>query len=454
MKEAINRFSQTIKEHYLIKKGDTIIIGSSGGPDSQFLSYLFYEIKDEYNLDIILAHLNHMHRKEAYKDEKLVIETSKKLGYKVKTCHRDMDEYAKIHKISPEDAGRRLRYKFFNELASQHKNAKIAVAHNLDDQAETIIMRLARGTGPMGLAGMDYKNNNIIRPILDFSKAEILAYLDKNAIAYALDQTNLSNDYTRNYIRNEIIPRMELINPSTKQNIFSLTELIKNDQEIINDLVDEKYDQALIKENKKEITFNKEYFENLSNPLKSHIIRKAWGNLKGDLKNLSKENIDDFISIVSLSDGKKIIKDDIEFIKSYDKYVLLKMDDKESRHKEVYLILDEEIIFNDYKIKASIKNVPGKRSRNIGYFPKEKLSFPLLVRARENGDRFKPYGMNHKKKIKDFFIDQKVDRYKRDEIPLIISNNDIIWVVGYRQSDDYKIGKEDREFIKIEVIND
>ena len=141
----IKRFKEIIENYNLIEKNDTIIIGSSGGPDSQFLTYMLNEIKVEYNLNLILAHLNHLHRKEASKDENLVKETAKKLDIKFQIKRASMDEYARANKISSEDAGRRLRYAFFNEIAQKYPGAKIAIAHNKNDQAETMIMRMIRG---------------------------------------------------------------------------------------------------------------------------------------------------------------------------------------------------------------------------------------------------------------------------------------------------------------------
>lgn len=447
-------FRENIQNNKLIEKNDTIIVGASGGPDSQFLIYLLNSIKDEYKLKIILAHLNHLHRKEAINDENLVKETAHKLNLEFRVKRASMDDYAKTHKISAEDAGRRLRYEFFNQLASQYENSKIAIAHNKNDQAETVLMRLIRGTGLDGMVAMDFRNGNIIRPILSFSKDEIISYLDSNLIAYAIDKTNLSNDYTRNYIRNQIIPEFSTINPKAVDAIYNLSMLLKEDFKIVDRSIDSLYKEVIVLEDENQILFDLSKFDRLEDFYQKRLLRKAIGKLKNNLKDISKKNIDEFLSLTTLATGKKIIKDDLEFIKNYKTYQLAIIENKESLEDLAFLSLNEEINYNGKIIKATLVNSMGEKNKNIAYFSFDKLKFPLKLRYREKGDTFKPLGFNHNKKLKDFFIDQKVDRNLRDQIPIILSDDKIIWLVGFRQSEEFKVDKEDKNIIKIEVRDD
>lgn len=447
-------FRENIQNNKLIEKNDTIIVGASGGPDSQFLIYLLKSIKDEYNLKIILAHLNHLHRKEAINDENLVKETAHKLNLEFRVKRASMDDYATTHKISAEDAGRRLRYEFFNELASQYENSKIAIAHNKNDQAETVLMRLIRGTGLDGMVAMDFRNGNIIRPILSFSKDEIISYLDSNLIAYAIDKTNLSNDYTRNYIRNQIIPEFTTINPKAVDAIYNLSMLLKEDLIIVDRSIDSLYKEVLVLEDERQILFDLSKFDQLEDFYQKRLLRKAIGKLKNNLKDISKKNIDEFLSLTTLATGKKIIKDDLEFIKNYKTYQLSKVENNLNIENFAFLSLDEEINFNGKIIKATLVNSMGEKSKNIAYFSFDKLKFPLKLRYRKNSDTFKPLGFNHNKKLKDFFIDQKIDRNLRDQIPIILSDDKIIWLIGFRQSEEFKVDKEDKNIIKIEVRDD
>lgn len=448
------RILKNIIDHKLIENGDSIIVGASGGPDSQFMIYILNELKSQIDFEIILAHLNHLHRKEAKNDEDLVKKTAEELDLKFFSRARSMDDYAKKHGLSSEDAGRRLRYEFFNDLAKDYENSKIAVAHNKDDQAETVLMRIIRGTGLDGLRAMDYKSGNIIRPILNIKKSEIIAYLDSKKIPYALDATNFENDYTRNKIRLDIIPKLEEINPKAIDQIYSLSELAKDDLEILDGVIDDKFkDFAEIK--KDIIVFDKAKFDQSNPAVLRRIIRKAIEILNGEIKDISRENIDEFLSIRDLDTGKKIIKDMIVLRKTYDSYIL-EINKHEEKFEEVLYLKDvDKINFDGLYIKTSIINTNKyEKSEKIGYFDYDKLSFPLKVRTRRNGDRFVPLGHSSEKKLKDFLIDQKIDREKRDEIPLILSDDKIIWLVAYRISDEFKVRESTKRILKIEVCDE
>lgn len=449
-----DRILKSIENYKLIENGDTIIVGASGGPDSQFMIYMLNSLKSQIDFEIILAHLNHLHRKEARNDENLVRKTAEELNLKFFTRARSMDDYAKKLKLSSEDAGRRLRYEFFNDLAKEYKNPKIAVAHNKDDQAETVLMRIIRGTGLDGLKAMDYKSGNIIRPILDIKKSEIIAYLDFKKIPYAIDHTNFENDYTRNKIRLDIIPKLEEINPRVVDQIYSLSELAKDDLEVLDGVIGDKFAELSdIKKDK--IIFDKAKFDKANPAILRRIIRKGIETLNGEIKDISRENIDEFLTIRDLGTGKKIIKDRLRLRKSYDSYILEIKKTKDKFEEEIYLEDVDLINFDGLYIKTSIINSKKyEKSKNIGYFDYDKLTFPLKVRTRKNGDRFTPLGHRSEKKLKDFFMDQKVDREKRDEIPLIISNDKIIWLTGLRISDDFKVTESTKRILKIEVCDE
>lgn len=449
-----DRILKSIENYKLIENGDTIIVGASGGPDSQFMIYMLNSLKSQIDFEIILAHLNHLHRKEARNDENLVRKTAEELNLKFFTRARSMDDYAKKLKLSSEDAGRRLRYEFFNDLAKEYKNPKIAVAHNKDDQAETVLMRIIRGTGLDGLKAMDYKSGNIIRPILDIKKSEIIAYIDFKKIPYAIDHTNFENDYTRNKIRLDIIPKLEEINPRVVDQIYSLSELAKDDLEVLDGVIGDKFAELSdIKKDK--IIFDKAKFDKTDPAILRRIIRKAIETLNGEIKDISRENIDEFLTIRDLGTGKKIIKDRLRLRKSYDSYILETKKTKDKFEEEIYLEDVDLINFDGLYIKTSIINSKKyEKSKNIGYFDYDKLTFPLKVRTRKNGDRFTPLGHRSEKKLKDFFMDQKVDREKRDEIPLIISNDKIIWLTGLRISNDFKVTESTKRILKIEVCDE
>lgn len=449
-----DRIYKTLVENKLISKGDTVIVGASGGPDSQFMIHILNKFRKDLGFDMVLAHLNHLHRDEADKDEDLVRKTAEKLSLEFFSRSRSMDDLAKELKISPEDAGRRLRYEFFNDLAKKYPSSKIAVAHNKDDQAETVLMRIVRGTGLDGLRAMDYKTGNIIRPILGIKKSQILEYLDENNIPYAIDHTNFENDYTRNKVRLDIIPILEEINPNVIDSVFKLSELARDDLEILDTIVDDKF-KEMARVSQGEIAFDKEKFDKTDPSLLRRILRKAVENLKGQIKDLSKENLDDFLKIRDLDTGKVLIKDDLSLRNSYDSYILEEITNEEKNQSEKNLGDQETIFYNGFYIKTSIINSDKyEKDKNLGYFDYDLLDFPLKVRTRRPGDRFVPLGHKSEKKLKDFLSDQKIDRKRRDELPLILSKDKIIWLAPLRMSDEFKVTGSTKKILKIEVYDE
>lgn len=452
----ISKFKSTIKKYNLIKENDTIIVGASGGPDSQFLIYLLNEVKDFYKIKIVLAHLNHMHRSDAIDDENLVIETGKTLGLETFVDHKSMDFYAKEKKISSEHAGRILRYDFFRSIKNKYENAKIAVAHNKDDQAETVLMRIIRGSGLDGLRAMDYKNKDIVRPIMDFSKSEILEFLDKNEISYHIDYTNLETDYTRNKIRIEIIPEIEKINPNFKNSLISLSKIAKNDYEILREIEDEKLEKILIKKEKNHISFEKKEFEKLSDSLKARLIRRAIDILYGNINDFSKTNIEDFIKIIDLSNGKKIIKNKLVFQKNYKSYdFYIKNDDFCKNSKEISMKIGDEKIFGKYKFNTSLVSYDFYKNSNKKekeFYSLENLEdISIKIRYRQNGDFFTAMKKGKRKKLKNFFIDEKIDKDLRNKIPLLFINDKLSWIVNIRRSEDFKVKIDDKNILMVSV---
>lgn len=452
----INKVRETIIANKLIEKGENIIVGASGGPDSQFLIYALMELRKEMDFTIILAHLNHLHREEADFDESLVEETAEKFGLDFRKKSASMDDYAKKYGISSEDAGRRLRYEFFRQIQDEYPKSKIAVAHNLDDQAETVLMRIIRGTGVEGLRAMDYRNGDIIRPILDIKKAKILDYLNSEQIPYAIDKTNFTTDYTRNKIRLDIIPEIEKINPNFKESLVKLSEIAADEISISDSYIKNIYEDIIIRRKTDSVSFDKEAFESHDKAIQKRLIRRAIGEIKKEVRDISKENIDTFLKLVDLANGKSIIKDDLLFLKSYKFYKIGLIKEKSQRElKQISIDIGEERSFGEKRIRISqVSDFHKKHGKNIEYFDRDKLNFPLQVRYRKNGDKFKPIGLGHSKKIKDFFIDMKVDKEKREKIPLILSENDIIWVTSFRSSEDYKVDPSTKNIIKIEVYDE
>lgn len=452
----------TIIKNNLIEKGDNILVGVSGGPDSMALLYVLREAKRKIDFNLYVAHVNHGVRgKEADEDEEYVREVSDKLGIPFYSIKVDMSKYAKENKLSEEEAGREIRYSFFRQVLSQIGNGKIAVAHNKNDQAETLMMRFIRGTGLDGLKGMDYKNGDVIRPLLDVSRDEIERYIKENNIEVRIDKTNFKPIYSRNKIRLELIPFIkENFNENFIDTIYRTSRLMAVDSDFLNKFALEKYEQMIHKETKNKIIINREKFLDQHDSIKSRILRIAIEKLLGHIKGIEEKHIYDAINLVfNNNTGKRIhLPKNIQISIGYGYFTVEKIDLKNAIANYEYIIDIEKLTKIDElkcEIITEILDVNevdiNKTNRFIKYFDYDKIYGNLYIRNRRPGDKFFPLGMKGKKKLKDFFIDLKIPRDIRDKIPLLVDDCNIIWVVGYRTSELYKIKPETKRVLKIQI---
>ncbi|MBS4534695.1 tRNA lysidine(34) synthetase TilS [Clostridium sp. D2Q-14] len=455
------RVLDTIKIHDLIEEEDNVVIGVSGGPDSMFLFSILYKLKEVLNFNIIVCHINHGVRGiESDEDEKFVKDECKNLNIPYHFIRVNMDEYANENNLTSEEAGRELRYRFFRKTLSDYGKGVIAVAHNKNDQGETLLMRFFRGTGIDGLKGMDYKSNDVIRPILDISRNEIEEYILCNNIPVRIDKTNKMDIYRRNSIRLNLIPMIEEnYNPSIIDTLFRTSRIIERDFDFINVYTKDVFKRVVMRidANKIEIDINELIKEHKA--IQYRIIRVAIEKIIGHLKGIEEVHIEVIINLVKNNiTGKKVdISNDIEGYTEYNKLILqIKKDNKTCNFKsKLYLNRINFIPELNMKIDIQLvdKNIKNIKSKDmfIKYFDYDKIDKDLFIRNRESGDKFKPLGMNGTKKLKDFFIDEKVPRDKRDKTPLIYDEKGIIWVVGYRISEDYKIDSSTKRILKISI---
>ncbi|WP_427339292.1 tRNA lysidine(34) synthetase TilS [Caloranaerobacter sp. DY30410] len=451
----------TIIKNNLIEKGDNILVGVSGGPDSMALLYVLREAKEKIDFKLYVAHVNHGVRgKEADEDEEFVRKVSDELGIPFYSIKVDMSKYAKENKLSEEEAGREIRYNFFRQVLSQLGNGKIAVAHNKNDQAETLVMRFIRGTGLDGLKGMDYKNGDIIRPLLDVSRDEIEKYIKENNIEVRIDKTNFKPIYSRNKIRLELIPFIkENFNKNFIDTIYRTSRLMAIDSDFLKKYALEKYEQMIHKETKNKIIINTEKFSKQHDSIKSRILRIAIEKLLGHIKGIEEKHIYDAINLVfNNNTGKRInLPKNIQISIGYGYFTVEKIDLKDEITNYEYIInIEKSTKIDELKCEIitevlDVNEVDIKNNRFIKYFDYDKIYGNLYIRNRRPGDKFFPLGMKGKKKLKDFFIDLKIPRDIRDKIPLLVDDRNIIWVVGYRISEIYKIKPETKRVLKIQI---
>ena len=304
---------ETIKKYNLIQNGDKIVLGVSGGPDSISMLDILNEIRIDKtnNLDfnIVVAHVNHMIREEAGEDLEFVKNFCNKIGVEFCSKSIDIQKIANNNKIGTEEAGRNARYEFFDEILEKTNSKKIAIAHNKNDKVETIIMNMLRGSGIAGLKGIEpIKNNKYIRPLIECERYEIENYCKEKNIEARIDRTNFENVYTRNKIRNIIIPYIKKeFNPNIIQTMDRLSELVKEEDEYLDKLVEQKYQEMLLEEKTKEIVIDLKKFNKEEKVIKSRILLYTIARLLGSTKGIEKIHIEDVIKMCSNNIGNKYL---------------------------------------------------------------------------------------------------------------------------------------------------
>ena len=302
------KFLKTVKENNLIKKGDKIVVGVSGGPDSIALLHCLNKFKNMLDYKIVCAHINHLIREDSTEDEKFVENACEKMQIPFYKKREDILKLSKRLKRGTEETGRMVRYEFFDEVLEKEKANKIAIAHNKNDNAETMLLNLIRGAGLKGLEGIQaIEYEKYIRPFINISREEIENYCKKNKLNPRIDSTNKENIYNRNIIRNEILPLIKKINPNIEEALSRTSKIIKEENLFIEENTKNVFDSlAAISVGK--ISFDIKEFNKLSNTIKQNLVLLTIKNLLGDTKNIEKVNIDDVIKLAQKNVGNKYIK--------------------------------------------------------------------------------------------------------------------------------------------------
>ena len=346
-----------------------------------------------------------------------------------------VQEYSNEEKVSIEMAARKLRYKWFEQLATENNFDKIATAHHLDDSVETILMNLSRKTGIRGLIGIPERNGKIIRPLLYASKSQILDYCKQNKLEYRIDKTNLETNYQRNKIRHLIVPQFIKINSAFSQNVLKTAENLKQYQRFF----------AIIK-----ISIEKlKIFEPLELFMFEYLKDFGFNN----------SQIETILSMLENQSGKIFFADEYRLVKERKYLIVSKIPEIQNVHffidkntKNFKINVGE---IDELKLESSfleIDEVKLKKNRNIASFDAEKLVFPLKIRKWQDGDFFKPYGMKgKKKKLSSFFKDEKLTQIEKENTWIIESNSEIIWIVGYRTDEKFKITKNTSQIFVLKM---
>ncbi|KNY28638.1 tRNA lysidine(34) synthetase TilS [Pseudobacteroides cellulosolvens] len=475
----IEKVLNTIKCNNLINVGETVIAGISGGPDSVCLVHILNNISSIYNFKIIAVHINHMLRgEEADKDENYVREFCERLSIEFYSDKIDIKKLSKEESVSIEEAGRIARYRQFQFYVENKGAQKVAVAHNKNDHAETVIMNIIRGTGTDGLKGIQYKRDNIIRPLLDVCRYEIEDYCLSNELDPRIDSSNLDNIYTRNKIRLELIPFInKCFNTNIIESIGRTAEIVSCDISFIEEYAAEAMKKCIIEKKSDKIRLNIEILKDFHESIKNRILRNIIKDIKGNLNGIEKKHIDLLSGLafngrtgaVVCLPGKLIGE------KSYNTLSVsyrrtnspTPIKDQKDNKFEIEITMQGSNFFKfngrSYCLQSAVigpidaENINiqrCKREEKVQYFDYEALKMGIYLRNRKEGDMFKPINGKGTKKLKEYFIDEKIPRDERNKILLVAIGNEIVWVVGNKTSDKFKVNENTKYILKLELKDD
>ncbi len=474
----IERVKNTIINNHLIEKGEHIVIGLSGGPDSVCLFHILHRLEEELAIHLYAVHINHGLRPGAAdEDQKYTEDLCTRYQVPCRTFSFDVNRIARESGMSSEDAGRQVRYQSFFEVAAQIENetggsVKIAVAQNMNDQAETVLMRILRGTGTEGLVGIEYlrteKNRGIIRPLLDVSRAEIEAYCKDNGLNPRIDLTNLEPIYTRNKIRLELLPHLsENYNGNIVNALNRLSRIAKEDKDYFGRLTETILEKHATFKGKEHAVFPLDILCSEHLAIRHRIILRLFESI-----GLSKD-----ISAVHLEQADRLLKEGrtssaTDFSAgyalgiSYNTVEFYKKKGKDNPEFEYEINMEGITEISELNAAIGVKILRRQdwtdfmnRSQKVGdgscicrlSFDKilESGRNPVL-RTRRQGDYIVPLGMQGRKKLQDFFVDEKYSRTERDRVPILCLGPEVLWIVGGRISENYKVEDRTERIILLE----
>ncbi|MDD4113221.1 MAG: tRNA lysidine(34) synthetase TilS [Herbinix sp.] len=470
--------SNYIKSHILIEKGDRILVGVSGGADSVCLLHILSTLYQDTDVDFFAVHVHHGIRKEeADRDEAFVRELCYSLKIQYRSYHYDVKSIASREGISEEEAGRKVRYESFVDASNAYRCNKVAVAHNKNDNAETFIFNLFRGSAVKGLTGMDsiitMKTDvgkiKVIRPLLAITREEIEAYLEERNLPYQNDSTNFSDVYTRNKIRNQVLGYAKSqINSNVIEHINNAAGHLRETLDFVEKCINERY-EALVSKDDISCEYSIHELEYEDIVIRRGIIRRILGDLAGSLKDIEAKHVETVLSLAKKRVGKIVyLPYGMIAIKKYDRIRLcLEPNGNEQilhnnepvipidimapgrTHIEQYGIYIETDVF-EYK-----KNLQIPKNSCMKWFDYDKIENTLKLRARKSGDYFHINNQGGRKKLKDYFIDLKIPKEERDDLLLVADGSHILWIVGYgnRISEGYKISDNTKRILSMLLIN-
>ena len=443
-----------IDDNHLIDIGDKILVALSGGADSVFLISFLLKYKKRLGVDLSAFHLNHKLRgKNSDRDEKFCKEFCSERKIEFISVSKDVKSYAEKNKISVEEAGREIRYSELNKAAKKNNCSKISTAHNSSDNVETILLNFFKGTGLKGMVGIPVKRGNIIRPILSLNSDEIRKYLKQNKIPFRVDESNLSSDYERNFLRNEVIPKLkERLSTRLEEKIGNTSKIIFDINLFVEKQI-EPIQKKAVRFDGNKLKLNSKEIAKLDKSLVSIFLKDVIEN-NFDIE-LSSENIYSLIDLMNIQTGKSVrLKENIVASKERNEIIIGEKLYSLNENAVYTIKVGEKIkVYNNTIsiLKVSRKNIKLTSDKSVEFISGDSVAEEFQIRRWKSGDKFYPIGMKGSKKISDFLADEKIPSYKKQEQPVLSNADKIVWVIGLRLDERFKVTPGTKTIFKLNV---
>jgi tRNA(Ile)-lysidine synthase len=462
----LDRVRKTIDRYHLLDKGDRVIVGVSGGMDSMALLHLLYAFRQQFALFLVVAHVNHgLRPMESEKEADLVQKEAERLGLPYEYGHFNVKDFQKMSGLSLQDGARRIRFHFLNGLLKKYGAGKIALGHNADDQVETVLLRLLRGSGLKGLKGMlPIREARVIRPLLEAWRKEIEWFVREMGIPYLVDSSNLNGHYLRNRIRLSLVPLIEKEYQSNfKEIVLRTSAFLRKENDYLEREKEEAY-KKIVREEKDSLSFLFSQYQSLHEAIQWRVAQKMLEKISGE-ESIHEEGEGSEVNLIS----KRLQQPPPSFLlelpfgicveKRYDRVLLRKGRIKTIPPFEVELISPGRTFIEEIGREVVIEEIDKdeqfrylKEATRTALLDYQSLHLPLKIRNFRPGDQFQPLGVKGTQKLKEFFIDHKIPKFERSEIPLLLSREMIAWVIGYRIDERFKVSEKTRRILKVEII--
>ncbi len=454
----LSKVKETIMKYGMFDPIDRVLVAVSGGPDSVCLMSVLHSLSPEFDLTLHIAHLDHMFRgRESAEEALFVAALAKTSGISATVEKFDVPAYCAERGLSAQAGAREVRYAFLNRVAGEVCASRIALGHTASDQAETFLMRLMRGAGAAGLSAIPPVRGNIIRPLIECTRDEVMDYLRRTGLEFVSDSSNLKPFYTRNRVRSELMPALKKFNPAVETALAGAAALLRDEDRAMEEQVMRIAPQVMTRE-RGELYLKRDGFNALPRALKRRILRKA-ADMVGLRATLSSVQIEDALGFMSAARTGRAMQVLPQFIieRQYDRF-LLRTDDKPAPYRIALVVPGVTTVPEagvQVETEVSYGRPAGHDEKNYFWqaaFDYDKIALPLFLRSRRPGDRFCPAGMAGKsKKLQDYLVDEKVPRLSRDAVPILSTRDAILWVVGHRTDGRFLPTDETRKALVVRV---